>query len=216
MPLYRDAISRFASLVEAEGYDPEQAISTLDRIDQDSVSSMGFTVRRFEHSMLAAYAAISQRQGAAKSDAECKIRAIAAAVADSCARTIDGTDEVLKRLHEHFSLVLLTKGEEWLQARRVRESGLQDCFDMVRIVPRKTRETFNDLAAFGLCPRESWSVGDSIRSDILPAVEAGFNAVWLVGDSWDYERMPVPDHVRLHVCRSLEQVEQIVCGGSFA
>jgi FMN phosphatase YigB (HAD superfamily) len=36
-------------------------------------------------------------------------------------------------------------------------------------------------------------VGNSLRSDILPAIEAGLQAVWIDAHVWDYERTSVSD-----------------------
>jgi putative hydrolase of the HAD superfamily len=62
---------------------------------------------------------------------------------------------------------------------------LEDLFDYVRIVPGKDAATFRALAAdLGMRPGSCWVVGDSLKSDIIPAVTAGFRAIHVAAPNW--------------------------------
>ena len=80
-----------------------------------------------------------------------------------------GVEKALEQLSRSFPLILLSKGDEKHQRRKLEASGLSWAFRDVRIVREKTasiyRETFGDVPAA--------MIGNSIRSDILPALEAG-------------------------------------------
>ena len=43
--------------------------------------------------------------------------------------------------------------------------------------------------------RDSWVIGDSIRSDILPARKAGLNAIYLRTPNWSVEHEELPPGV---------------------
>ncbi len=87
---------------------------------------------------------------------------------------------VLEKLAPSFRLVLLTKGEYELQNRRIAESGLRGVFERAMIVDHKDAGAFRQLVAeLKVNPRLAWSVGDSLRSDIRPALAAGLRAVWV-------------------------------------
>ena len=61
----------------------------------------------------------------------------------------------------------------------------RDAFDAVRIVKAKDSRVFARFAArCGIVPGRSWVVGDSLRSDIIPAAEAGFRTVHLSVHNW--------------------------------
>jgi putative hydrolase of the HAD superfamily len=68
-------------------------------------------------------------------------------------------------------------------------SGLLDLFDVVEIVPEKSPDVIRDVvAALGIDTGSAWMVGNSVRSDVLPAIDAGLRAVWVKAHVWEYER----------------------------
>jgi putative hydrolase of the HAD superfamily len=86
-------------------------------------------------------------------------------------------------------LALLTKGDPELQKLRVEQSGLGDLFDLIEIVPEKSPRIIREVVQrMGLRTSDTWMVGNSMRSDILPAIEAGLHAVWIDAHVWEFER----------------------------
>ncbi len=89
-------------------------------------------------------------------------------------------EETLSWLSDRHQLLLLTKGDEAVQEDKLRRSGLRQYFDHVHVVPEKDAEVFRALIhEHDLCPDRTWMVGNSPRSDINPAVEAGVGAVYV-------------------------------------
>ena len=87
---------------------------------------------------------------------------------------------VLAELGTRHDLYLLTKGDHDEQQRKVEASGLAAYFRSVHIVPEKEPAVYRALAAeHRLDPASTWMIGNSPRSDILPARAAGFNAVYI-------------------------------------
>ena len=55
----------------------------------------------------------------------------------------------------------------------------------MRVVPHKDEASFRALADdLAMNPGRCWVIGDSLRSDIAPAVRAGFRAVHFDSHNW--------------------------------
>ncbi len=82
--------------------------------------------------------------------------------------------ETLEALHGQYRLVLVTKGDLFDQERKLAASGLGDFFDAVEIVSDKSRETYDRIfSRHGDGPGRAMMVGNSLKSDVIPAIEAG-------------------------------------------
>lgn len=104
-------------------------------------------------------------------------------------------DVTLEQLAELGKLVLVTKGDLLHQESKLAASGLGDLFAGVEIVSDKTANTFRSIfAKYRVAPEESVMAGDSMRSDVLPALEAGAFAAFIPqGDGWHHERADAPE-----------------------
>jgi putative hydrolase of the HAD superfamily len=112
-------------------------------------------------------------------------RDLALSVFDLPGETDPGTPGVLACLKETYHLALITAGERWVQERRLATFRFLGMFDVVRIVDRKTAELFRLLATeLAISAKDSWVVGDSLRSDVIPALDAGLNAVLIANHNW--------------------------------
>jgi len=113
---------------------------------------------------------------------------------------------------EGARLALLTQGDSSVQRQRVFRSGLADLFRIVRIVTRKSAEDIRALVGeLGVPLDSAWMVGNSVRSDILPALEAGIHAIWIKTHVWEYER--AHDHLvaeRVVVVTDISEVPGLV------
>ncbi|QPQ55031.1 HAD family hydrolase [Allosphingosinicella flava] len=111
----------------------------------------------------------------------------------------EGIEETLDALADRGRLVLVTKGDLFHQEAKLAASGLGDRFSGIEIVSDKTRATFETLfARYGVDPHCAVMAGDSLRSDILPALEAGAWAAYIPQDlAWSHETATAPeDHPR--------------------
>jgi len=113
--------------------------------------------------------------------------------------TLPGVDEALARLSERYRLVLITKGDLLDQERKLAASGLGDLFAAVEIVSEKDRTTYERVfTRHGTGPDEAVMAGNSMKSDVLPALEAGAFAVHIpYVVTWAHELADPPgDHAR--------------------
>ena len=102
--------------------------------------------------------------------------------------------ETLAALKADHTLLVITKGDLFDQERKLTESGLQDHFDHIEIVSDKTTDTYRNIFdRHGRGTSRAMMVGNSMRSDILPALEAGCWAVHVPHDlTWALEEAPEP------------------------
>jgi putative hydrolase of the HAD superfamily len=71
----------------------------------------------------------------------------------------------------------------------------------VYILPRKTEQEYLQiLDAWGVAPVDAWAVGNSVRSDINPALRVGIRAVWIARPTWLYEEASLlpGDVIKVH------------------
>ena len=109
--------------------------------------------------------------------------------------TLPGVDEALARLSGRYRLVLITKGDLLDQERKLAASGLGDLFAAVEIVSEKDRATYERVfTRHGTGPAEAVMVGNSMKSDVLPALEAGAFAVHIpYVVTWAHELADAPE-----------------------
>jgi len=112
---------------------------------------------------------------------------------------LDGIAETLDRLADRAPLVLVTKGDLFHQEAKLAASGLGDRFAAVEIVSDKNPDVFRRLfTRHGVAPADAVMAGDSMRSDVLPALAAGGWAAHIPQPlAWSHERAEAPaDHPR--------------------
>ena len=212
--LYDHAKTAFARLVAGLGYEKKSVITELDRIDAANVSTHGFSRRRFPRSLVQTYRVLAGRSKQ-KPDkrVEDQIRHIGNSVFRKKPKLAPFTHSVLRRLKKEFRLVLFTKGDASIQKRRIRQTGLRELFDAVYITEYKKIGDLRDvLRAEGVRSRDAIMVGDSVRSDIRPAITLGMRAIWINGRTWRYEYDDLPATPRVVRARSLRDIAKILRG----
>ena len=108
--------------------------------------------------------------------------------------TLPHVDAALAALHKTHRLILITKGDIFDQERKLAASGLADYFATIEIVADKTEAVYARLfARHTEGAAHTVMVGNSLRSDILPALAAGSFAVHVPHDlTWSYEQADAP------------------------
>jgi putative hydrolase of the HAD superfamily len=107
---------------------------------------------------------------------------------------LPGIEEALDMLGTQARLVLVTKGDLLHQETKLAASGLGERFSAVEIVSDKTPDTFHRLfARHGVAAERVVMAGDSLRSDVVPALSAGAFAAYVPHDLvWEHERADEP------------------------
>jgi len=107
-------------------------------------------------------------------------------------RLLDGVAEAVESLARDYPVILVTKGDLLDQETKLARSGLGHLFKAIEIVSDKNADVYRRLIArYGVDGERFVMVGNSLRSDILPAVQAGAHAVHVPYEmSWAHERVP--------------------------
>jgi len=106
---------------------------------------------------------------------------------------IPGVEETLEYLSVRHDLTLFTKGNPEEQKLKLDRSGLAIYFGHTAIVKEKDAASYSALLRERrLDPARTWMIGNSPRSDINPALEAGINAVFVPHEhTWKLEHEEV-------------------------
>lgn len=189
--LYDNAREMARAVVTATGANGEEWEELQRRIDVENVATLGYSPERFPTSCVQAYEQLCVVHGLVPDVAVAgRIRQAARAVFDRDPEIVTGVREVLASLRaQGVRLALLTKGDLSVQRRRVDRSRLEPFFDLVRIVSEKSPHDIRAVVTqLDVRPERAWMVGNSVRSDVLPALEAGIRAIWIRAHVWEYER----------------------------
>jgi putative hydrolase of the HAD superfamily len=189
--LYDQARHGARGVVEAAGLDGAQWEALERELDVANVARFGHDPIRFPTSCVEAYEALCAATNREPDGIVAEqVRDQAQTVFERLAPLLPHAAEVLERARARgVKLALLTKGDAAVQRGRIAQSGLADLFDVIAIVADKTPETIAlVLAELGTAPSRTLSVGNSVRSDVIPALAAGLQPVWIDAHVWEYER----------------------------
>ncbi|MFO1032845.1 MAG: HAD family hydrolase [Hyphomicrobiales bacterium] len=171
---------------------PADAVAALMQAEKRNIPTYGFGVKGFTLSMIETAIALSG--GAVDAATITALMALGRDMLDHDMELLPHVEETLKALAASHRLLLITKGDLHHQERKVLASGLAPYFEGVEIVSDKKPDTYR-----GICKRHGGKVertlmaGNSIRSDVLPMIEAGGFGVYVpFSILWDHEHEEVP------------------------
>jgi len=172
----------------------EEIQTRLDTIEHRNLSVYGYGVKGFILSMLETASELAGDALPART-----MRDILALGRDMLVHPIEmlpGVDEALPALAERGRLVLVTKGDLHHQEAKLAASGIGDLFEGVEIVSEKSPDTYRRIfARYRVYPEQAVMAGNSIKSDILPVLEAGGYAALVPFELvWVHEAAAAPDH----------------------
>jgi len=175
---FEQVIEEFLGMLVPLGFQREYARHILNETERRNIRQHGYGVRCFGRSLEETYIKLAGHLADRHTVAAIHKRV------DELERTppnvLDGVIETLDYLAGRHRLILFTKGESAEQAAKVERSGLQIHFDVIEILPEKDVETYRALVnRHHVVKSHGWMVGNSPRSDINPALEAGLNAVFI-------------------------------------
>ncbi|MEV7024437.1 HAD family hydrolase [Kitasatospora sp. NPDC093558] len=199
--LFERVVDGFVGWVAAPG-DEHRTRSLLDGIEARNVVAHGYGADVFRLSLRECLQEVHGRVPTDEDDA--RIVELLRPLTDRQVEVIEGVAETLAALAPHHELLMLTKGAVDEQQWKVDASGLAHHFRSVHIVPEKNEDTYRQLTAeLGLDADRTWMIGNSPKSDILPAVRAGLKAVYIPHEhTWVLEHEELgPDDATLQLAR---------------
>ncbi|EFL24786.1 conserved hypothetical protein [Streptomyces himastatinicus ATCC 53653] len=205
--LFERVIEDFLAWLEHPTLDKRQLRVILDDIQSANAVTHGYGTQMLLRSLADCVERLRSRPATAQELDE--IRELAAALIDYQVELIPGVADTLAALSDRHELLLLTKGDQAEQQRKIDASQLAHQFKAVGIVPEKNDETYHRfINAHALDPATSWMIGNSPKSDILPARAAGMNAVFIPNDhTWVLEHSELdPDDDRVLRLRTFREL----------
>ncbi len=204
---YQLTQAQFALLL-SEFVDPSVTDERLLETERRNLKTYGYGVKSFTLSMIET--AIEVTDG--KIDASV-IAAILERGRDLLAHPIEpleGVRETLTALKGRYRLIVITKGDLFDQERKLAQSGLGDFFDAVEIVTEKDEAVYRSVfARHGDGAEKALMIGNSLKSDIVPALAAGAWGVHVPSSrNWALDHAEAPlNHPRF---RQLDRISDLV------
>lgn len=207
---FRLTESRFRDLLKDHA-DPEHLSARLLEAERRNVGLYGFGIKGFTLSMIET--AIEVTEGRAPASVIAEILAAGREMLAHPIETLPGAQDALETLAGRHKLVLITKGDLFDQERKVAQSGLGEFFSAVEIVSDKNRATYERIfARHGDGAERAMMVGNSLKSDVVPAIEAGSWGVHVPHDlTWVLEHAEAPvDAPRYRRVGTLTELPRLV------
>jgi putative hydrolase of the HAD superfamily len=169
--IFRLTQDRFRGLM-AEVAAPDVLDARLAEIEGRNLRLYGYGVKGFTLSMIETAMELTDHQPPGR-----LITDILAAGREMLVHPVEplpGVEMALSELSNDFRLVLITKGDLLHQEQKLAASGLGDHFAAVEIVSEKDADTYGRVfARHGTGAGEAAMCGNSLKSDVLPALAAG-------------------------------------------
>lgn len=173
---FERAIERFILLLDHDHLTPVEVRTIFDEVEVATRATHGYGARAFAHTLRTTFVTLTEGNATA-AEAE-EIEALGLSILGTTIEPLPDVTSTLERLQKHHDLYIVTKGAHDEQRLKVDASGMEPLFDGVIITHEKSPATYHDaVASLDLDPRQTWMIGNSPRSDINPALEAGINAV---------------------------------------
>jgi putative hydrolase of the HAD superfamily len=188
---FRLTEDRFVALLGEHGQAAEIS-GRLLQAERRNLAFYGFGIKGFVLSMIET--AIEVTKGEVKADVIAEILGWGREMLAHPVETLPHVRETLEALAGDYKLVLITKGDLFDQERKLAASGLGELFDAVEIVSDKKKATYERIfARHGDGATRAMMVGNSLKSDILPALAAGAWAVHVLHElTWALEHAEEP------------------------
>jgi putative hydrolase of the HAD superfamily len=189
--LFRLTQDRFRALM-ADVAAPDVLDARLAAIERRNLSLYGYGVKGFTLSLIETAMELTGGEPPGRIVAD--ILAAGREMLSHPVEPLPGVAQALAELAEGYRLVLITKGDLLHQEQKLAASGLGDLFAAVEIVSEKDAATYERVfARHGTGAAQAAMCGNSIRSDILPALEAGAFAAHIPYPlTWAHEMAETP------------------------
>ena len=166
--------------------DPEEVIF---QIEKKNIEFYGYGIKGFILSLLETSVRSSNNQPDFQNIA--KIIKIGKDMLAQPIQLLPDVKNTLRHLSEHYTLIMITKGDLLDQQRKVKESGLLKYFSLIEIVSEKDEQTYLEiLEKNNISPKDFLMVGNSLKSDVLPVRKIGGTGVYIPHKlTWKHEEV---------------------------
>jgi putative hydrolase of the HAD superfamily len=181
----------YVNLLKEYG-EPDHMRARLLEVEIKNLKLYGYGVKSFTLSMIET--AIDLTRGAVPAKTIMEILNLGRAMLEHPVEPLPGVAETLDAMKDGYKLVMVTKGDLMNQEQKLARSGLGDYFQAIEIVSEKDANTYRRIVARqGIRPEETVMIGNSMKSDVLPALEAGLWGIHIPYHiTWAHEHAEPP------------------------
>ncbi len=204
--IFRLTHDRFCALL-ADVAEREVSETRLAEVEKRNLRLYGYGVKGFTLSMIET--AMELTDGEAPPRVVREILAAGREMLNEPVEPLPGVDQALAELSKRYRLILITKGDLLHQEQKLAASGLGDLFAAVEIVSEKDASTYvRVFDRYGTGAGQAVMCGNSVRSDIIPAIEAGaYGAYVPYHITWAHEVADAPlEHPRFRELASIRDL----------
>ncbi len=175
----------------------EEANMALLKVEKENLPLLGYGSKPFIISLIECGIELSKKS--LSNDDILKLIDIGKNTIGQKIELLPSVISVIESLSKDYPLVLATKGDLKEQESKIKRSGIADYFSAVEIMSEKDKESYlRIIENHNIKPQEFLMVGNSFKSDILPVLEIGGNAIYIPSDiTWAHEIVETFDHPRL-------------------
>jgi putative hydrolase of the HAD superfamily len=204
---FEQAIEDFIDFVNHSRMTRAQVRAALDEVERMNIGVHGYGSAAFTKNLQQTYERLAERD-LRPEDIDHVVR-LGQRIASQPVTLIPDVAETVEYLAGRHDLMLVTKGHPEEQRLKIERSGLESRFAATAVVNEKAVDTYLAIVEErGLDPTRTWMIGNSPRSDINPALQAGLNAVFIPHEhTWRLEKEEVtPADGRLLILRAFGEL----------
>ena len=208
--IFRLTQDRFVSLLGAHAEEPAVR-EHLAAVERRNLSLYGYGVKGFTLSMIET--AIDVTDGKVPGHVIGQILDAGREMLRHPIESMPHAEATLAALGKTHKLILITKGDLFDQERKLAASGLGDYFDAVEIVSDKSASAYERIfTRHADGPAHALMVGNSLASDVVPALDAGAWGVHVPsGYNWELDHHDGPaDTTRFRLIRDLGELPPLI------
>jgi putative hydrolase of the HAD superfamily len=190
---FENAFADFCEYLNHSSLTPDEIRGILDEIEVVNNQIHGYGAVNFGRNLSQCYLRLAER-AVDDRDLE-RVAGFAHQILSQEIELMEGVAETLPFLAERHDLTLCTKGDLLEQSRKIDISGLRPLFRHCEIVKEKNRDTYERIARdHRFHPDCTWMIGNSPKSDMNPALAAGWRTVYVPHErTWTLERAEIHD-----------------------
>ena len=206
---FERAFDEFVEFLGHSSMPAGEVRDVLDEIEEANARIHGYGSLNFARNLRQCYEHLAERE-VREQDLR-TVMSFAENILKCPMEVIDAVPETLEYLSLRHELTLFTKGHPEEQKLKIERSGLGGFFQHTAIVREKDTAAYRSLAEErSFHPERTWMIGNSPKSDVNPALEAGLNAVFVPhAHTWVLEKQEIrPGKGRLIVVERFGELRE--------
>jgi putative hydrolase of the HAD superfamily len=175
--LYAEAQVKLDQLLSPYIHD-QTVEKQLYAMEMNNLETYGYGIKSFTLSMIETSIKVTDGQIAGKEIQQ--IIEIAREMLNAEVQLLDEVEETIQELAKSYKLMIITKGDLLDQESKLLRSGINQYFEALEVVSKKTADVYRSLLQKHKIETGCFlMVGNSVKSDVLPVLEIGGQAVYI-------------------------------------